>query len=145
MAETKIDLQIRPVQVEFTHQEQRIDVSLNQQAPGWPFGENPVRSLLDTLDTPIIVDTVVMPQRYRVVKWLFLLSDETSNLEVTGEIKAYRKGDDVFFSEYGIMGDTPALSYAVDLEIDGSNVHLLITNQQSNPITVRLCRIGIFN
>ncbi|OSM07660.1 hypothetical protein [Magnetofaba australis] len=131
----------------FTIQEERLDFSspLVLAVPGWPFGPNPNRVDGIVRNTPFEIDRVTMPSYYRVVKWLFLLSDEENDLAVTSEIKALRRGDNVHFMEYAIMGDSSVIPYDLDVIEDGSAVRLIINSRYEGVLSARTSKIGVFN
>jgi len=136
------------VQVSIT--EERLDFSspLVLAGPphgGWPFGPNPIRVEGIVQDIPTEVDQVEMPATYQVIKWLFLISDVENDLIVTSEIKAMRRGGDIWFTEYAIMGDSTLLHYDLDVVDDGTAVRLVITNRTSGVLTTRTVRLGIFS
>lgn len=128
--------------------EERLDVSspLVLAVPGWPFGPNPNRITELQKDVDTVVDEVVMPSYYRVVKWLFLISDEFNNVSVTSEIKAMRRGNDVYYIEYGIIGDSGMIPYEIDVVVENEKIQLIITSSyDGGELTIRTSKIGIFN
>ena len=136
-------------QIDLTIKEETFDFSspLVLAVPGLPFGgPNPKKVEGLTKDTPATVDQVTMTAYYRVVKWLFLITDETNDLAVTSEIKCMRHTNDVHYMEYAIMGDSGQLLYDLDAVVDGDNLNLIITSRyDGGELTVRTSRIGIFN
>ncbi|MEO5378321.1 MAG: hypothetical protein H7832_11155 [Magnetococcus sp. DMHC-6] len=133
--------------IHFSIKEERFDFSspLSLNLQGWPFGPNPMRSEGLRKDETKVVDIVTMPSFYRVVKWLFLISDDHNGLEVTSEIKCLRKGEDVLFMEYAMMGDTGTLLYDLDVVAEEDKVKLSITSRYNGIASVRTVKIGIFN
>ncbi len=144
MAEQHIHVTVEQPIITAVPRQESIQVALEGAASGWPFGDNPIRVELEP-DTPTVVDAVAMPSRYRVVKWLFSISDEVGDFHVNSEITAFRKGDQVYFNQFGLMGDALNLIYETDVNAHGDAVELTITNRQPNPVTVRLTRLGIFH
>jgi hypothetical protein len=134
--------------IDLTIKEENFDFSspLVLAVPEWPFSPNPKKVEGLTKVTPVIVDQVVMNAYYRVIKWLFLITDETNDLAVTSEIKCMRHTDDVHYMEYAIMGDSGQLLYDLDAVVDGGNLNLIITSRyDGGDLTVRTSRIGIFS
>ena len=131
-----------------TIKEERFDFSspLVLAVPGIPFGgPNPKRVEGLTKDTPVTVDQITVTAYYRVVKWLFLITDETNDLAVTSEIKCMRHTNNVHFMEYAIMGDSGILLYDIDVVVDGDNLNLIITSRyDSGDLTVRTSHIAIY-
>ena len=133
--------------INLTIREEHFDFSspLVLGVPDWPFGPNPKRIEGLTRDTPVIVDQVTMTAYYRVVKWLFLITDEANDLAVTSEIKCMRNTNDVRYMEYAIMGDSGQLPYDIDAEMDGGNLNLIIISRyDGGTLTVRTSRIAIY-
>ena len=133
--------------IQFSIKEERFDFSSRMvlATPGWPFGPNPnkVEGLVKNEAT--VVDEVVMPSFYRVARWLFLISDETNDLAVTSEIKCMRRGNDVFYMEYAIMGDSGLLPYELDAVVEGEKIKLIvISRHDGGEVTVRTSKMGIF-
>ncbi len=137
--------------IRLTIKEERLDFSspwILEAAGGggaWPFGVNPNRVDGIVRDTPAMVDRVVMPGQYRVVKWLLLLSDESTGMAVTSEIKAFRRGAEIWFTEYAILGDSSLIPYGLDVQEDGDAVQLMVTSGYDGVLTARTMKIGIFS
>ncbi len=133
--------------IHFTIREEKPGFSspLVLAVPGWPFGPNPNRVEGLAKGVVTVVDEAVMPTYYRVAKWLFLISDDDNDLAVTSEIKCMRRGDDVYFIEYAIIGDSGTIQYDLDAVLDGDRIQLLVTSQYNGVLTVRTSKIGIFN
>lgn len=112
---------------------------------GWPFGANPLEVTGLTRNVATVVDSVAIPNVYRVVKWMFSLLDDTNSLEITSEVKCIRKGDMVTWMEFGIIGDSTEIEYDVGFVLNGANVDLVITSRYDGILTIRMLRIGIFN
>lgn len=112
---------------------------------GWPFGENPKRGGVLHHGIPTVVDRVAMPGKYRVVKWLLLLSDEVNGLGVSSEINAFMKGGVIEFTEFAVIGDADVVDYVVNLVCDGEFVQLIITSQYDGVLDVKSLKIGIFS
>lgn len=127
--------------------EERFDFSAPPvlSTSGWPFGDNPTR--VDGLQKGVatVVDYVVMPSFYRVVRWMLLLSDDSNDLAVTSTIQCMRRGDGVVYTEYAILGDYGILPYDLDVVIDGDKVKLVVISEYDGEITARTSKIGIFN
>ena len=126
------------------------DVALNINAPtvlanAWPFGENPKRAGGIAIAIPTVVDQVIMPGRYRVVKWLLLITDEAHNLGVSSEINAFMRGGVIEFTEYAIMGDANAIQYEIDFAVDGDVVRMMFTSHYPGVLNVNTMKIGMFN
>ncbi len=133
--------------IRFSIKEERLDFSspLVLAAPGWPFGPNPNRVDGLARDAATVVDEVVMPAFYRVAKWLFLITDEANDLAVTSEIKCMRRGGDVYFMEYAVMGDAGLITYDLDAVAEGEKIKLIVTSKYDGALTVRTSKLGIFN
>ena len=134
--------------IQFSIKEERFDFSspLVLATSGWPFGPNPNKVEGITKDVATVVDEVVMPTFYRVTKWLFLISDEVNDLEVTSEIKCMRRGDNVHFVEYAILGDSGLLPYDIDVVVNEEKIQLVVTSRyDSGAVTIRTAKIGLFN
>ena len=135
-------------EIGLTIKEETFDFSspLVLAVPGLPYGgPNPKKIEGLTKDTPVTVDQITVTAYYRVVKWLFLITDETNDLAVTSEIKCMRHTNDVQFVEYAIMGDSGLLLYDVDAEVDGDNLNLIITSRyDGGDLTVRTSHIAIY-
>ena len=133
--------------IDFTIKEEKFDFSspLVLAVPSLPFGPDPKKVEGLTTNSPVIVDQVAITAYYRVVKWLFLITDETNDLAVTSEIKCMRHTNDVHYMEYAIMGDSGQLLYDLNAVVDGGNLNLIITSRyDGGELTVRTSRIGIF-
>ena len=133
--------------IRFSIKEERFDFSspLVLGKSEWPFGPNPNKVDGLAKDVATVVDAVVMPAFYRVAKWLFLISDDDNDLAVTSEIKCLRRGGEVYFMEYAIMGDSGLIPYDLDAKIDGNAIQLIITSRYDGVLTVRTSKLGIFN
>lgn len=146
LARETIHVPVADGNIRFSIHEERFDFSspLVLAVPGWPFGTNPnkVEGLLKDVVTE--VDHATMPTYYRVVKWLFLIADDTNDLAVTSEITCMRRSDDVHFIEYAIIGDTGTIQYDLDAVVDGDRIRLLVTSKYNGVLTVRSSKIGIF-
>lgn len=134
-------------QVNVVLHEERFDFS-SPPVPatsGWPFGLNPVR--VDGLQKGIatVIDYVVMPSFFRVVRWMLLLSDDSHDLAVTSTIQCMRRGNDVMFTEFSILGDYGTIPYDLDVVVDGDKVKLVVTSGYDGELTARTSKIGIFN
>ncbi|MBF0401929.1 MAG: hypothetical protein HQL90_14330 [Magnetococcales bacterium] len=112
---------------------------------GWPFGLNPVR--VDGLQKGVatVVDYVVMPSFFRVVRWMLLLTDDSNDLAVTSTVQCLRRGGDVLFTEFAILGDYGVIPYELDVVVDGDKVKLVVTSGYDGVVTARTSKIGIFN
>ena len=137
--------------IRLTIKEEKLDFSspwILEAAGGsgsWPFGSNPNRVDGISKDISTAVDRVTMPGHYRVVKWLLLLSDETTGVAVTSEIKAFRRGTEIWFTEYAILGDASIIPYDLDVAEDGDAVQLMVTSHYDGVLTARTMKIGIFS
>lgn len=111
---------------------------------GWPFGANP--NLVENIPqgTPTIIDRVFMPGKYRVVKWLLVISDSADSKSVSSEINAFVKGSNTEYTEFAIMGDVESVEYSINLEKVEDHVELTLTSFYSGLINVRTVKIGIF-
>ena len=134
-------------EIRFTIKEEKLDFSspLVLATPGWPFGPNPNKVEGVVQDTATVVDRLAMPSHYRVVKWLLLISDDTNDLAVTSEIKCMRRGGDIYFTEYAILGDSGLIPYDLDVINQSDEIHLIITSRYDGVLTVRTSKLGIFN
>jgi hypothetical protein len=112
---------------------------------GWPFGSNPQKADIITPNVPTVVDQVSMPGKYRVVKWLLLLSDDSNGLGMSSEINAFMRGGIIEFTEYAILGDCRILLYDLDVVMDGDKVNLVVTSRYAGALTVRTAKIGLFS
>lgn len=125
------------------------DENLNFSVPilsvGWPFGENPKRVVGLVQNTPTVVDRVAMPGKYRVVKWLLLLSDDSNDMGVSSEINAFMKGGQVEFTEFSILGDADSIQYEIDFVVNGNDVQLLVTSHYTGLLDTRVVKIGVFS
>ena len=117
LARETINVQAVDGKIRFSLGEERFDFSspLVLAAGTWPFGPNSNKVETVIEGVPTEVDRVAMPAYYRVVKWLFLISDEASDLAVTSEIKCIRKGETVYYIEYALLGDGGVITYDLDL------------------------------
>jgi len=142
-----INVPVAEGNIQFSIKEERFNFSspLVLAAPGWPFGPNPNKVEGLEKDVVTVVDSVTMPSFYRVAKWLFLISDDANDLAVTSEITCMLRGNDVYFIEYAIMGDTGFIQYDLDAVIDGSKIKLIVTSKYNGVLTVRTSKIGIYN
>ena len=134
--------------IQFSIKEERFDFSspLVLATSGWPFGPNPNKVEGVAKDVATVVDEVVMPTFYRVAKWLFLISDEVNDLEVTSEIKCIRRGDNVHFVEYAILGDSGLLPYDIDVVVNEEKIQLVVISRyDGGVVTIRTSKIGIFS
>jgi hypothetical protein len=133
----------QPIQVKVN--EERIQVnSPVGLTSGWPFGANP-KSVGDIArDIPTVVDQVAMPGRYRVVKWLLLISDEANGLGVSSEINAFLHGGEIEFTEYAVIGDADAIRYEVDFVVNAGAVQMVFTSQNDGVVNVNTMKIGMF-
>ncbi len=133
--------------IRFSIKEERFDFSspLVLGKPEWPFGPNPNKVEGLARDVPTVVDEVVMPSFYRVAKWLFLITDDNNDLAVTSEIKCLRRGNDVYYMEYAIMGDSGLIPYDLDAVVEAEKIKLIITSRYDGVLTVRTSKLGIFN
>ena len=133
----------QPIQVRVN--EERIQVnSPVGLTSGWPFGANPKSAGDIARDIPTVVDQVAMPGRYRVVKWLLLLSDEASGLGVSSEINAFLHGGEIEFTEYAVIGDADAIQYEIDFVVAGGVVQMLFTSRYDGVLQVNTMKIGMF-
>ena len=129
------DTLLIPVQQEDVHvqvQEEHLAFSalpIQQPASEWPFGPNPIRVEGVIQGETAMVDQAAMPAFYRAVKWLLLVTDEANDLVVSSEINCLRKGSEVRFVEFAMLGDTGLLHYDLDVVESGNNVHLLLTSR----------------
>lgn len=141
-----IQIPIRDEQVRCVIHEERLDFSTPPvlATSGWPFGLNPTRVDGVQQGVATVVDHVSMPSFYRVVRWMLLLSDDDNDLAVTSTIQCLRRGDDVIFSEYAILGDYGILPYDLDVVVDGDKVKLVVTSGYAGQLTARTTKIGIF-
>ena len=134
-------------QVNVAIHEERFDFSTPPvlATSGWPFGLNPVR--VDGLQKGVatVVDYVVMPSFFRVVRWMLLLSDDSNDLAVTSTVQCMRRGGDVMFTEFAILGDYGVIPYELDVVVDGDKVLLVVTSGYNGELTTRTSKIGIFN
>lgn len=142
----------QPVEVVTGHQEVDVVVSddvLNLSVPilaaGWPFGANPKRGGVIHQGVPTEVDRVTMPGKYRVVKWLLLLSDDANGLGVSSEINAFVKGGTIEFTEFAVIGDAELVRYEVDLILDGTEVRLMVTSDYDGVLEAKSMKIGLFS
>ena len=112
---------------------------------GWPFGSNPKKASLIARDVPTVVDQVPMPGKYRVVKWLLLIADDTHGLGVSSEINAFLRGGIIEFTEYAVLGDADVIQYELDVVVDGDQANLVVSSRYDGALAVRTAKIGIFN
>ena len=112
---------------------------------GWPFGSNPKKASLIARDVPTVVDQVPMPGKYRVVKWLLLIADDTHGLGVSSEINAFMRGGVIEFTEYAILGDAEVIRYEVDVVAEGHDALLVLTSRYDQPVRVNTMKIGLFS
>ena len=136
-------------QINFAIHEERFDFStppvLCSSGSGWPFGQNPAKAEGLQKGVATVVDYVAMPSFYRVVRWMLLLSDDSNDLAVTSTIQCMRRGNEVMFTEYAILGDDGILPYELDVVVAGDQVKLVVTSWYDGKITARSTKIGIFN
>ncbi len=134
-------------QINVVVHEERFDFSTPPvlATSGWPFGLNPVR--VDGLQRGVatVVDHVAMPSFFRVVRWMLLLSDDSHDLAVTSTVQCMRRGGDVLFTEFAILGDYGTIPYELDVVADGDKVKLVVTSRYDGELTARASKIGIFN
>ena len=134
-------------QINLSVTEERFDFSTPPvlASSDWPFGPNPVR--IDGLQQGVatVVDQVAMPSLYRVVRWMLFLSDDSNALAVTSTVQAIRRGDDVMFTEYAILGDYGIIPYDLDVVVDGEKVKLVVISGYDGHLTARTTKIGIFS
>ncbi|NGZ07624.1 MAG: hypothetical protein G8237_14860 [Magnetococcales bacterium] len=125
------------------------DAVLNFTLPilstGWPFGENPKRGGVLLPGVPTVVDRVAMPGKYRVVKWLLLISDDVHGLGISSEINAFMKGGTIEFTEFAVIGDADLVRYEVDLVVDDNEVRLMVTSGHDGVLEARSMKIGLFS
>ena len=147
VAKETIQVPVDGGEIRFSIKEERLDFSspLVLAAPGWPFGPNPNKVEGLAKDAATVVDEAVMPAFYRVAKWLFLITDDDNDLAVTSEIKCMRRGDDVYFMEYAIMGDAGLIPYDLDAVVEEEKIKLIVTSKYDGVLTARTTKIGVFN
>lgn len=114
-------------------------------AGGWPFGENPNRVPGISQNSPTVLDRVVMPGKYSVVKWLVLLTDDANGLGTGCEINAFMRGGKIEFTQYAMMGDDHILEYEITMDVVGDETHLIITSLYQGSIDVKTMKIGMFS
>ena len=131
--------------VEVIVSDEVLNFTLPILSTGWPFGENPKRGGILAQGIPTLVDRVAMPGKYRVVKWLLLLSDEANGLGVSSEINAFMKEGAIEFTEFAIIGDADAIRYEIDLVPDGNEVRLMVTSHHEGVLEARSMKIGLFS
>ena len=147
IAKETIHVPVNGGEIRFSIKEERLDFSspLVLATPDWPFGPNPNRVEDLAKGVATVVDEAVMPTFYRVAKWLFLITDDDNDLAVTSEIKCMRRGDDVYYMEYAIMGDSGIITYDLDAIVEEEKIKLIVTSQYDGDLTVRTSKLGIFN
>ena len=140
-----------PVQKEDLHvqvTEERLAFTalpIQQPTTEWPFGPNPIRVEGVIQGETAVVDQAAMPAFYRSLKWLLLVADEVNDLVVSSEINCLRKGSEVRFVEFALLGDTGLLLYDLDVVESGNTVQLLLTSRHDGTLIIRAVRFGIFN
>ncbi|MBF0214558.1 MAG: hypothetical protein HQM00_13520 [Magnetococcales bacterium] len=131
--------------VEVIVSDEVLNFTLPILSTGWPFGENPKRGGVLLPGVPTVVDRVAMPGKYRVVKWLLLISDEANGLGVSSEINAFMKGGLIEFTEFAVIGDADLVRYEVDLVVDGNEVRLMVTSGHDGVLEAKSMKIGLFS
>ena len=154
MAESRINVTVGEQPVQVIVEEAHVDASVNEDginvassavlSGGWPFGENPKRAGLIARDVPTIVDQVAMPGKYRVVKWLVLISDDANDLGVSSEVNVLMRGGDVEFSEYAVLGDADSVGYEIDFVLQAGVVRMVFTSRYDGMLSVNTMKIGMF-
>jgi len=137
--EEDLHVQVKEERLAFTA------LPIQQPTTEWPFGPNPIRVERVIQGETAIVDQAAMPVFYRAVKWLLLVTDEANDLVVSSEINCLRKGNEVRFVEFALLGDTGLLFYDLDVVETGNTVRLLLTSRHDGILTIRAVRFGIFN
>lgn len=115
-------------------------------SPGWPFGNTKNRITLPVGGGFGTVDFANVPSIFRAIKWLFFVSDDENDIAVQGEVSCFRQGDVVRYSIFGILGDSSAGMYVLDINIDptdNSRINLMFRNTHTSPIDVRAVKIGL--
>ncbi|MBF0141097.1 MAG: hypothetical protein HQL74_12565 [Magnetococcales bacterium] len=144
-----------PIKVKVTVGEKPIKVHLKRetyrfQTPliygnGWPFGTNPnfVENIPQGTET--LIDRVLMPGKYRLVKWLLVVSDDKKSKGISCEINAFVTGSNVEHNEFAILGDVDELFYRIETKRAGEYVELYITVISEHIVNARTVKVGIFN
>ena len=147
LAKETIHVHTADGEIRFTIKEEKLDFSspLVLATPGWPFGPNPNKVEGVVRDAATVVDRLAMPSHYRVAKWLLLISDDDNDLAVTSEVKGMRRGGDIYFTEYAIIGDSGLIPYDLDVVEQGEEIHLVITSKYDGVLTIRTSKMGIFS
>ncbi|MBF0131016.1 MAG: hypothetical protein HQL75_00305 [Magnetococcales bacterium] len=112
---------------------------------GWPFGTNPnfVEGIQQGVKT--LIDRVLMPGRYRLLKWLFVASDDSKGHGIACEINAFTTNVGVEYTEFAILGNVDDLSYEIFVEMNGGYVELHLIVKSDHVVKARTARIGVFN
>lgn len=112
---------------------------------GWPFGENP-----NTVDNiakgiPTVLEQVEMPEGYRLLKWLLIVTDDQNELGACCEINAFFVGGKVQFSQFAIMGDDGSIFYDVEVVFNSGNAELLLTSWYDGLLSAKMMKLGVFD
>ncbi|MEO5330537.1 MAG: hypothetical protein H7839_00825 [Magnetococcus sp. YQC-5] len=157
MADQKINVTVGEQPIIVTIGEQQLNVIVKdewhnfsspvvlQSTGGWPFGENPKRVGNIARNIPTVVDSVIMPGHYRLVKWLLAISDDANDLGVGSEIHVFTKKGVIEFTEYAITGDADTVEYEINFVADGDAVQMVFTSFYDGLLDVNTMKIGIFS
>lgn len=113
------------------------------QGPQGPQGLAGGLAQIDATEIPVlgvlVVDSVLITE-YRSIKWIITFKDNISGVYRTSEIMAVHNGTDVFYSQYGIVGE--AVLHSLVVQLTAGSMELQITNSEVNPLNVSVLRLG---
>lgn len=143
-----IHVSFREERVQVTVTEERLEFSsplLLASPPGAAFGSASNRVDRIPQGVPTTLDRVAVPATSLAVKWLLFLADRETGLALSSEINALRRGGQVWFTEYAVLGDSSLLLYDLDVSDDGDSLRLVLTSRHDGLLDARTARIGVFH
>lgn len=77
---------------------------------------------------------------YRSTKWIVTLTDSTAGDFKSYEVLAVHNGTTSLHTVYGLIGDP--IDVTTDVDINAGNMRLMITNNSTNPLDIKVQRIA---
>ena len=87
----------------------------------------------------VIIDTINKTE-LRSFKWILTIEGDTTDNVSSSEILVVYKSsnDDINYNEYSIIGDV--VDYDITVEISGNDIRLVIDNNETEILNVRVLR-----
>ena len=80
--------------------------------------------------------------KYKAVKWIYHIEDNTNNKSSTGEILvSVTSTGDVMHNRYAVIGTS--IPYLVNVNNNSGTIELSITNNQSDDLSISVVRINV--